>query len=151
MEYTISEVAHEFGLQVSTLRYYDNIGLFTNLKKDSAGNRVFTEQDIDVIQFILYLKQSGMQLTQIKEFIEWTREGDSTIEKRLNLFKEQKKKVQKEMENLKETLSLIEYKEWYYTKALEDGTEKNVKKLTLEDMPEKVKKEYLKCHRNRKI
>lgn len=149
MEYSISQVAREFGLQVSTLRYYDNIGLFTNLKKDSAGNRVFTEQDKDVIQFVLYLKKSGMQLTQIKEYIEWMHEGDSTIEKRLNMFKEQKKKVLKDMEKLKETLSLLEFKEWYYTKALEDGTEENVKKLTLEDMPEKVKKEYLKCHKNR--
>lgn len=149
MEYSISQVAREFGLQVSTLRYYDNIGLFTNLKKDSAGNRVFTEQDKDVIQFVLYLKKSGMQLTQIKEYIEWMHEGDSTIEKRLNMFKEQKKKVLKDMENLKETLSLLEFKEWYYTKALEDGTEENVKKLTLEDMPEKVKKEYLKCHKKR--
>lgn len=149
MEYSISQVAREFGLQVSTLRYYDNIGLFTNLKKDSAGNRVFTEQDKDVIQFVLYLKKSGMQLTQIKEYIEWMHEGDSTIEKRLNMFKEQKKKVLKDMEKLKETLSLLEFKEWYYTKALEDGTEENVKKLTLEDMPEKVKKEYLKCHKKR--
>lgn len=149
MEYSISQVAREFGLQVSTLRYYDNIGFFTNLKKDSAGNRVFTEQDKDVIQFVLYLKKSGMQLTQIKEYIEWMHEGDSTIEKRLNMFKEQKKKVLKDMEKLKETLSLLEFKEWYYTKALEDGTEENVKKLTLEDMPEKVKKEYLKCHKKR--
>lgn len=149
MEYSISQVAREFGLQVSTLRYYDNIGLFTNLKKDSAGNRVFTEQDKDVIQFVLYLKKSGMQLTQIKEYIEWMHEGDSTIEKRLNMFKEQKKKVLKDMEKLKETLSLLEFKEWYYTKALEDGTEEKVKKLTLEDMPEKVKKEYLKCHKKR--
>ena len=76
-------------------------------------------------------------------------EGDSTIEKRLNMFKEQKKKVLKDMEKLKETLSLLEFKEWYYTKALEDGTESKVKKLTLEDMPEKVKKEYLKCHKKR--
>lgn len=149
MEYSISQVAREFGLQVSTLRYYDNIGLFTNLKKDSAGNRVFTEQDKDVIQFVLYLKKSGMQLTQIKEYIEWMHEGDSTIEKRLNMFKEQKKKVLKDMEKLKETLSLLEFKEWYYTKALEDGTESKVKKLSLEDMPEKVKKEYLKCHKKR--
>ena len=44
MEFSISEVAEKMNVTVPTLRYYDNIGLFKNLKKNKAGNRVFTEE-----------------------------------------------------------------------------------------------------------
>ena len=46
MEFSISEVAEKMNVTVPTLRYYDNIGLFKNLKKNKAGNRVFTEENV---------------------------------------------------------------------------------------------------------
>lgn len=87
-----------------------------------------------------------MQLTEIKEFMNWCKDGDSTLENRLNLFKKQKKNVINEINKLKETLSLIEFKEWYYTEALKDGTEENVKNMPLENMPKEIQKEFKKCH-----
>lgn len=133
-------------INVSTLRYYDNIGLFQKLKKDNAGNRVFTEEDIEVLRIIQYLKKSGMQLTEIKEFMNWCKQGDSTLEKRLNLFKKQKEKVLQQISELQETLNLIEFKEWYYTKAVEEGTEKNVKNMPLDKMPKDIQEEFRNCH-----
>ena len=118
--YSISEVAKKMEITIPTLRYYDNLGLFPNLKKNKSGNRVFSEEDIEVVRIIKYLKKSGMQLTEIKEFMEWCKEGDSTLDKRLNLFKNQKEKVIKQMSELQETLDLIEFKEWYYSKAIKD-------------------------------
>ncbi len=146
MEFSISEVAEKMNVTVPTLRYYDNIGLFKNLKKNKAGNRVFTEEEVEALRVIQYLKKSGMQLTEIKEFINWCKDGDSTLENRLNLFKKQKKNVINEINKLKETLSLIEFKEWYYTEALRDGTEENVKNMPLENMPKEIQKEFKKCH-----
>ena len=46
MEFSISEVAKKMNVTVPTLRYYDNIGLFKNLKKNNAGNRIFTEEKV---------------------------------------------------------------------------------------------------------
>ena len=146
MEYSISEVAEKMNITISTLRYYDNIGLLKTLKKNNSGNRVFTEENIEAIRVIQYLKRSGMQLTEIREFMEWCQKGDSTIEKRLNLFKKQKENVLSEISRLQETLNLIKFKEWYYTKALNDGTEKYVKNMPLEEMPKEVQEEFKKCH-----
>lgn len=146
MEYSISEVAEKMNITISTLRYYDNIGLLKTLKKNNSGNRVFTEENIEAIRVIQYLKKSGMQLTEIREFMEWCQKGDSTIEKRLNLFKKQKENVLSEISRLQETLNLIKFKEWYYTKALNDGTEKYVKNMPLEEMPKEVQEEFKKCH-----
>ena len=146
LEFSISEVAEKMNVTVPTLRYYDIIGLFKNLKKNKACNRVFTEEEVEALRVIQYLKKSGMQLTEIKEFMNWCKDGDSTHENRLNLFKKQKENVINEINKLKETLSLIEFKEWYYTEALRDGTEENVKNMPLENMPKEIQKEFKKCH-----
>ncbi len=146
MEYSISEVAEKMRVTISTLRYYDNIGLLQNLKKNKAGNRVFSEEDIETIRVVQYLKKSGMQLIEIKEFMNWCKEGDSTLDKRLNLFRKQKEIVESEIVRLQETLNLIKYKEWYYTQAVKDGTEQNIKNMPLEKMPKEVQEEFKKCH-----
>jgi hypothetical protein len=49
--------------------------------------------------------------------MDWLIEGDSTIDKRLEMFKKQKAAVEKQIEELKETLKLLEYKCWYYETA----------------------------------
>ena len=146
MEYSISEVSKNMSLSISTLRYYDSLGLLPDLKKNHSGNRVFTDEHIEVIRVIKYLKKSGMQLNEIRRFMSWCKQGDSTLEKRLNLFKKQKEKVLNQINELNETLSLIEFKEWYYSKAIEDGTEKNIRKMPLEKMPKNIQEEFKKCH-----
>ena len=144
--YSISEVAKKMEMTIPTLRYYDNLGLFPNLKKNQSGNRVFSEEDIEVVRIIKYLKKSGMQLTEIKEFMGWCKEGDSTLDKRLDLFKNQKEKVIKQMSELQETLDLIEFKEWYYSKAIKDGTESIVKHTPLNQVPKEVQEKFKNCH-----
>lgn len=144
--YSISEVAKKMKTTIPTLRYYDNLGLFPNLKKNKSGNRVFSEEDIEVVRIIKYLKKSGMQLTEIKEFMEWCKRGDSTLDKRLNLFKSQKQKVLKQMSELQETLDLIEFKEWYYSKAIIDGTESIVKNTPLNQIPKELQEKFKNCH-----
>lgn len=146
MEYSISEVAKKMNLSIPTIRYYDSLGLLSNLKKNKSGNRVFKDEDIEVIRVIQYLKKSGLKLNEIKQFMNWCKQGDSTLEKRLNFFKNQKEKVYKQISDLKEALSLIEFKEWYYQEAIKDGTEKNVRNIPIEKMPKEIQKEFKKCH-----
>lgn len=67
--YSIGEVAHQFGLSISTIRYYDKQGLIPNLNKDQTGNRTFTEQNMATIKIIQCLKLAGMQIKDIKVFI----------------------------------------------------------------------------------
>ncbi len=64
-------------MSISTLRYYDNIGLLQNLKKNKAGNRVFSEENIETIRGVQYLKKLGMQLIEIKEFMNWCKNDNS--------------------------------------------------------------------------
>jgi DNA-binding transcriptional MerR regulator len=68
------------------------------------------------------LKNTGMPIKDIKQYVEWCMAGDSTLKERLACIKTQKKVVETQMEKLKQYLELLDYKQWYYETALEAGT-----------------------------
>ena len=75
--YSIGQVAEMFGLPISTLRYYDKQGLFPNMERVS-GIRRFSETEMEVLRVIECLKKAGMEIRDIKQFMEWCSEGPST-------------------------------------------------------------------------
>lgn len=135
-----------FGLAVSTLRFYDKERLLVNVKRDPSGNRKFSEEDIETLRVIEYLKKAGMQLKDIKTFMNWCSQGDITIEKRRDMFREKKKAVEIQIQELEQTLDLITFKCWYYDEAMKDGSGKRVKAISSEDMPEKIRKAFENSH-----
>ncbi|WP_338448623.1 MerR family transcriptional regulator [Niallia oryzisoli] len=121
--FSISEVAKELNLTVYTLRYYDKEGLMPFVERTASRTRLFKESDIDALKIIECLKSTGMPIKEIKKFIEWCFDGDSTLQQRYDMFMERKSSVEAQMEELKKTMKLIEHKCSYYKKALEAGTE----------------------------
>ncbi|WP_416296504.1 MerR family transcriptional regulator [Paenibacillus illinoisensis] len=123
MTYSISEVAKELNLTVYTLRYYDKEGLMPFVERTPSGVRKFKESDIDFLKIIQCLKLTGMPIKDIKDFIEWCSEGDSTLQERYDMFIERKASVQAQMEELRKTMEVIEHKCDYYKTAIAAGTE----------------------------
>ena len=121
--YSIGEVAKELNLTVYTLRYYDKEGLMPFVERTPSGTRLFKESDISALKVIECLKSTGMPIKEIKNFIDWCSEGDSTLQQRYDLFIERKANVEAQMEELKKTMELIEHKCSYYKTALDAGTE----------------------------
>ena len=118
--YTIGQISEMFQIPVSTLRYYDKEGLFPGLER-SGGIRKFTEKEMEALRVIECLKRSGLEIREIKTFMEWCSEGSSTYPKRKELFIRQEEAVKEEMHRLEKTLAMIRYKRWYYEQAIEDG------------------------------
>ena len=81
-----------FQIPVSTLRYYDKEGLFPGLER-SGGIRKFTEKEMEALRVIECLKRSGLEIREIKTFMEWCSEGSSTYPKRKELFIRQEEAV----------------------------------------------------------
>lgn len=123
----IGEVAAQFGLTVPTIRYYDQEGLIPNLQKNESGQRVFTAENIDALQIIECLKDSGMAIKDIKQFMQWVSEGDETLYNRRDMFVRLRAQMQEKMNRLQQTMHVLDYKVGYYSKAVQDGTEKYVK------------------------
>ncbi|PFH87707.1 MerR family transcriptional regulator [Bacillus sp. AFS088145] len=121
--YSIGEVAKELNLTVYALRYYDKEGLMPFVERTTSGIRVFKESDIEALKVIECLKATGMPIKEIKNFIEWCSDGDSTLQQRYDMFLERKASVEAQMEELKRTMEIIQHKCSYYKTALEAGTE----------------------------
>ena len=143
--YTIGQVAEMFHLPISTLRYYDKEGLFPNMERVS-GIRQFNKKEIDALRIIECLKKSGMEIKQIKQFMQWCMEGSSTYSKRKALFENQKKQVEEEIARMNKVLDMLRFKCWYYDEAIKDGNEEKLASIKPEDMPEEIRKAYLNTH-----
>ena len=139
--FTIGQVSEMFGIPVSTLRYYDKEGFFPELQRDS-GIRRFGKKELDTLRVIECLKKSGLEIKDIRQFIEWCGEGSSTYAQRREMFVRQKEIVEHEIQALEKTLNMLRFKCWYYEQALADGSEKRLREMLPDKLPEEVQKRY---------
>ena len=145
--YTIGQVSEMFNLPISTLRYYDKEGLFPEIKRTS-GIRKFDEKEIEALRMIECLKKSGMEIKDIKQFMEWCSQGNQTYEQRLKLFLKQKETVEAEIRRMQKALDMIRFKCWYYELAITDGNEERIREMIPDHLPEEIQKLYDNAHEN---
>ena len=143
--YTIGQVAEIFDLPISTLRYYDKQGLFPQLIRES-GIRKFSENEIEALRVIECLKKSGLEIKDIKLFMDWCAEGPATYSDRFQLIRNQKERVEAEIKQLPKTLDMLKFKCWYYSKAMEDGNEDTAKASIPDGLPEDIRAAYDNSH-----
>ena len=143
--YTIGQVSEMFNLPISTLRYYDKEGLFPSMQRQS-GIRQFGETEVEALRVIECLKASGLEIKDIKKFMEWCEEGPATYAQRKELFETRKAAVEAEMAQLRKTLDMLKFKCWYYDTAIIDGTEDKLMDMIPDGLPSDVKKMYDNAH-----
>ena len=122
MSYTISEAAQKTGLPPSTIRYYDKEGLLPNIKRKN-GIRVFEDMDLRLMGLLTCLKNTGMPIKRIRDYVELTSKGDDTLQERYEIIKSQRQFVLDQIEQLQYYLEELDFKDWYYNKALAAGSE----------------------------
>ena len=135
--YTIGQVAEMFGLPISTLRYYD---------QRVSGIRRFSETEIEALRVIECLKKAGMEIKDIRQFMDWCVEGAATYPQRKALLEEQKAHVEAEIERMNRTLDMLKYKCWYYTQAIKDGGEDAIPAMIPDRLPEDIRLAYENSH-----
>ena len=143
--YTIGQVAELFHLPVSTLRYYDKQGLFPGMARTS-GIRRFGEGELEALRVIECLKKSGLEIRDIRQFMDWCTEGAATYPQRLELFQRQRANVEEELVRLNKVLDMLKFKCWYYEQAMADGGEERVKSMIPHQLPEEIQTSYQNAH-----
>ncbi len=139
--YTIGQVSEMFSIPISTLRYYDKEGLFPNIERKS-GIRLFSETELEALRVIGCLKESGLEIKEIKLFMKWCEEGSESYEKRLKLFETRKAAVEDEMQKLQKVLNMLNFKCWYYKTAIKDGNEDRINSMLPDKLPPEIQKLY---------
>ncbi|MDO4288170.1 MAG: MerR family transcriptional regulator [Eubacterium sp.] len=115
--YTIKEVSEKTGLSIHTLRYYDKEGLLPFVERSESGIRQFRDSDLEWLSTICVLKDTGMPLKKIREYIDLFLQGTSTLETRRQIFIDHRVKLLKKIEELEKNLELVEHRIQFYDEA----------------------------------
>ena len=117
---SIADAAARSGLSAHTLRYYERAGLLPHIDRDHAGRRRFSEEHLDWIRFLTYLRATGMPIRRMKEYVGLVQAGPHTADERRALLEAHRDTVVHQMDRLSESLIAIEQKIAYYTKTKEE-------------------------------
>ncbi|MGN0835233.1 MAG: MerR family transcriptional regulator [Candidatus Spyradosoma sp.] len=123
MEYTISQAAEKFGITAHTLRFYDKEGLLPFVDRGAGGRRIFKDGDLGWLRIIGCLKDTGMPIREIRDYLDLCMMGDKTLQRRLEIMREHKAKMQTKLAEIKKYMKVIDFKLDYYAKAIAAGTE----------------------------
>ncbi|MEN8076352.1 MerR family transcriptional regulator [Clostridioides difficile] len=124
--YTIKEVSQLFNLPASTLRYYEDIGILSNISRTSTGKRVYNECHINRLKTICCFKGTGMSISKLKDFFSYEEKGLEKIDDILLLLTEQRNEVEEKLFQLQSDLEHVKRKLNYYgdiKEALDSGTD----------------------------
>lgn len=69
MAFTIQKLANMAGISTRTLRYYDELGLLVPMRINASGYRIYGQNEIDILQHILFYREMGFELLNIKSII----------------------------------------------------------------------------------
>ena len=83
-------------------------------------------------------EEIGMEIKDIRQFMEWCAQGSQTYPLRLELFVRQKAAVEQEMQRMRRVLDMLTFKCWYYEQAVCDGNELRLQAMTPQEMPAKI-------------
>ena len=122
VSYSIGDMSRETGLSVSTLRYYEKLGLLAPVPRSAGNIRQYGEADLERLRMLECLKNTGMALKDIRTFFSWCDEGDSTLPARYQMFLERRAETLRQISLLQKELRHIEYKCEFYRRALQYGS-----------------------------
>ena len=80
--YSMKETCEKTGLTYDTLKFYCNEGLIPNVKRNKSNYRVFNDNDINWIKSLSCLKNCGMSILEMKEYLALCLKGQSSIPER---------------------------------------------------------------------
>lgn len=112
--YSVGEVSARTGFSIDTLRYYERLGLIEPVERSVGGRRRYRDEDVGWLDFVSCLRDTGMPISQMREFAELCRDGEHTIAERVELLSAHGRQVEAEIETLREKLAAIQHKMDYY-------------------------------------
>ncbi|ADG70543.1 MerR family transcriptional regulator [Brachyspira murdochii] len=107
---TIAEVSKKTELSADTLRYYERIGIIPEIERSESGIRNYTDYDLGWIEFSKCMRNSGMSIESIIEYIKLYNKGDATLEARKQLLVSQRDAMQEKLNELQATLDKLNKK-----------------------------------------
>ena len=112
-----------------------------------SGIRKFSEAEIEALRVIECLKKAGMEIKDIRQFMDWCAEGPATYPQRKAMFEERKAHMESEIAHMNRALDMLKFKCWYYEQAIQDGSEDTIPAMIPNNLPEDIRRAYENSHK----
>ena len=116
--YTMMQVCRQLDMTYQTLKYYCNEGLIPNVKRDSNNRRIFDEKDIAWINSLNCLKNCGMSINEMKEYLALCLQGEATIPERKSILKQKRSSLLAQQQQIQDAINYIDWKQGFYDDVL---------------------------------
>lgn len=120
--YTMKQTCEKTGLPYETLKFYCNQGLVPNVKRDKNNHRIFDDKDVAWIQSLNCLKNCGMSISEMKEYIELCLTGETTIPKRKKILDIKRNALLEQLKQIQACIDYIDWKQHFYDNVLSGKT-----------------------------
>ena len=107
---TISEVSKKYNLTQDTLRYYEKIGILSNVPRNKSGIRNYDENSCRRIEFVKCMRDAGVEIEALLEYMQLFEKGKSTAKRRKEILEEQREKLLEKQKNITASLERLDYK-----------------------------------------
>lgn len=118
---TIKEVCERYELSADTLRYYERVGVIPPVARTKGGVRNYTQQDILWVENAVCMRNAGLSVETLAEYVRLFQEGDGTIPARRALLAEAWEEIAAQLKRYQETLDRLDVKISRYDEAMKTG------------------------------
>ena len=120
--YSMKETCDKTNLTYDTLKFYCNEGLVPNVKRNKSNYRVFDDNDINWIKNLTCLKNCGMSIIEMKEYLELCLKGESSIPERQNILDAKLRELEHKKQEIDEAINFVHWKQNFYKDVLSGKT-----------------------------
>lgn len=106
----ISEVAAQFEMTPATIRYYEREGLIPPITRNESGTRDFQVEDLNWVEFIKCMRDSGLSIDSLAKYSELYQQGDGTLVERKQILMDEYQKLLEKQKLINGTVARLEQK-----------------------------------------
>lgn len=104
----IREVSQKYNVSETTLRYYEKVGLFDEVKRVNKV-RDYDEKDIERLSLIMSLKKVGLHIEAILQYLYLTKDGEQTVNERLCILSKQRQELMDQIHKYQKSLDCLDF------------------------------------------
>lgn len=128
---TIAEASKKYDISADTLRYYERIGLIPPVPRTKSGIRDYDEASCGWIQLMKCMRKAGVQIEALIEYVALYQQGEETARARKAILDEQREQLRMRLEEMQESLHLLDKKIQHYEETV-CAAEENLRKIEKE-------------------
>ncbi|APX71728.1 MerR family transcriptional regulator [Companilactobacillus allii] len=115
----IKDVAKRFDISADTLRYWERVGAIPKITRNSSGHRDYDQEDLEWVDFARCMRDAGVSIEYLIEYIDLFSQGDVTLQARKDLLAEQLDVIKAKRDEIQATYDKILNKVEHYEQQVE--------------------------------